>query len=87
MKLSTKGQKILKMVHLISVIAWVGAAIVMNSIRHLVTISDNASMYYMADFLEAVDMKILVLGAIVCLLTGLLYSLFTAWGFFKSYVA
>lgn len=83
MKLSPKGQKILKIIHLASVIAWVGSAIVMNSIRHLVHISDGAGMYYMADFLEAVDMKILVPGAIVCLLTGLLYSLLTPWGFFK----
>lgn len=83
MKLSPKGQKILKIVHLVSVIAWVGSAIVMNSIRHLVSISDNAGMYYMADFLEAVDMKILVPGAIACLLTGVLYSTLTPWGFFK----
>lgn len=83
MKLSPKGQKILKIIHLTSVIAWVGSAIVMNSIRHLVPVSDGAGMYYMADFLEAVDMKILVPGAIVCLITGLLYSLLTPWGFFK----
>ena len=61
MKLSSKGQKALKIVHLASVIAWVGSAIVMNVIRHLVTISDNAGMYYMADFLEAVDMKYQIL--------------------------
>ena len=83
MKLSPKYQKILKIVHLVSVIAWVGSAIVMNSIRHLVSISDNAGMYYMADFLEAVDMKILVPGAIACLLTGVLYSTLMPWGFFK----
>ena len=83
MKLSPKGQKILKIIHIVSVIAWVGSAIVTNSIRHWVPISDGASMYYMADFLEAVDMKILVPGAIACLITGLLYSLPTPWGFFK----
>lgn len=83
MKLSPKGQKALKIIHIVSVIAWVGSAIVMNCIRHLVSVNDGAGMYYMADFLEAVDMKILVPGAIVCLITGLLYSLFTPWGFFK----
>lgn len=82
-KLSARNQKILKIIHLVSVIVWVGAAIVMNGIRHLVAISDNAGIYYMAKFLEAVDMQILVPGAILCLCTGLLYSLFTQWGFFK----
>ena len=83
MKLSSKCQKALKIIHLVSVIAWVGSAIVMNCIRHLVSVNDGAGMYYMADFLEAVDMKILIPGAIVCLITGLLYSLLTPWGFFK----
>ena len=83
MKLSSKGQKILKIAHLTSVVAWVGSAIVMNAIRHLISIGDNAGMFYMADFLEAVDMKILVPGAMACLLTGVVYSVFTPWGFFK----
>lgn len=83
MKLSPRGQKVLKTVHIISVIAWGGSAIVMNCIRHLVSINDSAGMFYMADFLEAVDMKILVPGAITCLLTGSLYSVSTSWGFFK----
>ena len=55
----------------------------MNCIYHLVSVNDGAGMYYMADFLETVDMKILIPGAIVCLITGLLYSLLTPWGFFK----
>lgn len=83
MKLSPKGQKILKIAHLTSVIAWVGSAIVMNAIRHLISIDDNAGMFYMADFLEAVDMKILVPGAMACLMTGVVYSAITPWGFFK----
>ena len=82
-KLLPLGVKVLKIVHLVSVIAWVGAAIVMNAIRHLVVVDNGAGMRWMAEFLEAVDMRILVPGAVLCLFTGLLYSVLTHWGFFK----
>lgn len=83
MKLSARGQKILKIVHLVCAIAWIGSAIVMNTLRHLVDIDSVEGMYYVAVVLEAVDMDILVPGAILCLLTGVVYGLFTTWGFFK----
>ena len=37
----------------------------------------------MTEILEAIDMKILVPGAVGCLLTGIVYGIFTHWGFFK----
>lgn len=83
MKLSTRGQKILKIIHLVCAIAWIGSAIVMNMLRHLVDVDSNEAMYYVAVVLDAVDMDILVPGAILCLLTGVVYGLFTPWGFFK----
>lgn len=83
MKLSANGQKILKVVHLVSAIAWIGSAIVMNLLRHLVEVESPEAMYYVAAVLEAIDMDILVPAAILCLITGLIYGLFTPWGFFK----
>lgn len=83
MKLSAKGQKVLKIVHLVCAIAWIGSAIVMNTLRHLVPVDSVEGMYYVAAVLEAVDMDILVPGAVLCLLTGVVYGLFTNWGFFK----
>ena len=41
-KLSAKGMKALKVVHLICVIAWFGSAISMNLLRHLVVVKDAA---------------------------------------------
>ena len=82
-KLTTKGMKALKVVHLICVIAWFGSAISMNLLRHLVVVKDAAGMYWMAEILEAIDMKILVPGAVGCLFTGIVYGIFTYCGFFK----
>lgn len=73
----------MKIVHLVCAIAWIGSAIVMNTLRHLVDVGDAEAMYYVALVLEAIDMDILVPGAIVCLLTGIIYGLLTPWGFFK----
>ena len=39
-KLSAKGMKALKVVHLVCVIAWFGSAISMNLLRHLVEVED-----------------------------------------------
>lgn len=57
----------------------------MNALRHLVDVNgDNAeAMYYVAAVLEAVDMDILVPGAVLCLFTGIVYGIATPWGFFK----
>ena len=45
-KLSTKGMKALKVIHLVCAIAWFGSAISMNLLRHLVEVKDAAGMYY-----------------------------------------
>lgn len=83
MKISAKGMKVLKVVHLLCAVAWFGSALSMNLLRYLVGHPDAAGMYWMAEVLEAIDMKILVPGAIGCLLTGIAYGFFTNWGFFK----
>ena len=82
-KLSAIGMEALKVAHLVCVIAWFGSAISMNLLRHLVEVEDAAGMYWMAEILEAIDMKVLVPGAVGCLLTGIVYGNFTHWGFFK----
>lgn len=84
-KFTVRGRKVLKIFHLLFVVIWVGPALIMNSLRLLVDATDAPGMYYMAAVLEAIDMDILVPGAIGTLLTGLLYSLFTHWGFFKHH--
>ena len=81
--LNTNGLRALKVVHLICAIIWIGSAIVMNLLRLLVNVDNAAGMYYMAEILEAIDMQILVPGAVGCLLTGIVYGFFTKWGFFK----
>ena len=41
-KLSTKGMKALKVIHLVCAIAWFGSAITMNLLRHLIVVKETA---------------------------------------------
>lgn len=82
-KLSANELRVLKVTHLIFAIMWIGSAVSLNLLRHLVHVDDAAGMYYMAEILEAIDMKILVPGVIGCILTGIVYGVWTNFGFFK----
>lgn len=85
MKLSARGQKILKAVHLVNAVCWVGGALsllVLNSLTGDLAFSEHA---YGLNFAKhTVDVFVVIVpGALGCLLTGLCYSLFTPWGFKK----
>jgi hypothetical protein len=78
--------KWLKCLHLLAAAGWAGGAISLM-LLHFLRFRGIGS----AGYLHGIDMsshlidtyEIVWLGAIGCLLTGLLYSLFTGWGFFR----
>jgi len=84
-KLSAKGLKWLKGIHLIAASSWIGGAISLLSLYFLKTgVTDGSELYGINRSIHHVDMSIVVIpGAIGCLLTGLVYSLFSNWGFFR----
>ena len=84
-KLTANGVKWLKGFHLIAVACWVGGAVSLISLYFLKKqVTDGAVLYGINQSLHHVDMSIVVVpGAIGSLLTGLVYSIFTNWGFFK----
>ena len=84
-KLKAKGLKWLKGFHLITVACWIGGAISLLALYFLKKDVTNGDVLYgVNQSVHHVDMNIVVVpGAIGCLLTGLIYSLFSNWGFFK----
>ncbi len=84
-KLKAKGLQWLKGFHLLAVSCWIGGAVSLISLYFLKAgISDGRVLYGINQSLHHVDMSIVVVpGAIGSLLTGLIYSLFSNWGFFK----
>jgi len=84
-KLKAKGLKWLKGFHMIAVSCWVGGAVALILLYFLKNgVDDGGVLYGINQSVHHVDMAVVVIpGAFGCLVTGLIYSSFSDWGFFK----
>jgi uncharacterized membrane protein len=84
-KLKAKGLNWLKGFHLIAVSCWVGGAVALILLYFLKDgATDSGILYGINQSIHHVDISVVVIpGAFGCLITGLIYSLFSNWGFFK----
>lgn len=82
--LNRSQQNFLKSLHLIAVSLWLTGVVILGL---MVFVSRNVitgDELYMYDYIyHFIDMKVITPAAIATLLTGLVYSIFTKWGFFK----
>lgn len=83
-ELTASKRKWLKSFHLLSAGLWVSCGTIILAFQILSKNITDDKYLYMLNFLsDFIDMKILVPSAISCLITGLIYSIWTKWGFFK----
>jgi uncharacterized membrane protein len=84
-KFDAKNLRWLKGFHLIAVSNWIGGAVSLLLLYFLKkSAADGGVLFGINQSIHHVDMAVVVIpGAFGCLLTGLLYSLFSNWGFFK----
>ncbi|NQU46240.1 MAG: hypothetical protein HQ516_04230 [Chlorobium sp.] len=84
-QLSVCGIKWLKGFHLLAVACWIGGAVSLLSMYFLKEgVSDGGVLYGINRSIHHVDMSIVVVpGAVGSLLTGLVYAMFSRWGFFR----
>lgn len=84
-KLNTNGLRWLKVFHLIAAACWVGGVVALMLLYFLKKgITDGGVLYGINQSIHHVDMWVVVTpGAFGCLFTGLIYSIFSNWGFFK----
>ena len=82
-KLSSRGQKWLKAFHVFFSSAWVGAAVCLTMMFLFMDATDGGELYGMNTAEKFIDDFIIIPGAMGCLLTGVIYSIFTNWGWFK----
>lgn len=83
-QLSSTQKKWLKSIHIVVAGTWVAIGLgmfFMHFIRDEVGSGDELYMLNRVSYF--LDMTILTPSAILCLLTGLLYSHYTKWGYFK----
>jgi uncharacterized membrane protein len=84
-KLTAKGLKWLKGFHLVAVSCWIGGGVSLILLYFLKNgVEDGNILYGINQSIHHVDIAVVVIpGALGCLITGLIYSSFSNWGFFK----
>lgn len=84
-RLKATGLKWLKGFHLLAVACWVGGGVSLLLLYFLKNrVADGGVLYGINQSIHHVDMAVVVVpGAFGCLVTGLIYSLFSHWGFFR----
>ncbi|SMO64826.1 hypothetical protein SAMN06265379_10468 [Saccharicrinis carchari] len=83
-QLTLTQRKWLKSFHLITAGFWVTSGSTMLLLHFMLSsVKTGDQLYLMNQIIYFIDMKILVPSAMLCLVTGLLYSQYTKWGYFK----
>ena len=82
-KLSPQGTKILKMFHLFFGFAWIFGAIGLLAVLVFANPQTGDELYMRSKAVKILDDYLIIGGAIGAFLTGLVYNIWTGWGFFK----
>ena len=82
-KMSARGQKWLKSIHVIFACLWVGGAMALTVMNFAMKAGDGMELYGINLSMKFIDYFIIIPGAVGLLLTGLVYSVFTNWGWLK----
>lgn len=81
-KLNAKGMKVLKTCHLLVVMIWVVGVIGM-AIINLITPQSGDELYMTLYISRLIDDVLVIPGAVLTVITAVVYGFFTNWGFFK----
>lgn len=82
-KFSAKGQSWLKSFHILFSVLWAGGAVTLVLMNFFMNSGDGMTLYGINLSMKFVDDFIIIPGALGCLLTGILYSSLTNWGWFR----
>lgn len=82
-KLGAGGMKWLKILHIISVALWFGGIISLIALRSGLDLSSFDEVYATYNSMRLIDETLIRNGAQGILLTSIVYSIWTNWGFFK----
>jgi len=81
-KLNAKGMKVLKTCHLLLVMIWVVGVIAM-AILFLQRPKSGDELYMTLKIILFIDWVLVIPGALLTVVVGIIYGIFTNWGFFK----
>jgi uncharacterized membrane protein len=83
-KIGAQGTKWLKIAHIISVTLWFGGIISLVALRSGINLSVYEEVNATYQSMRVIDDYIIRNGAQGILLTSIIYSIWTNWGFFKN---
>ncbi|MBN1534257.1 MAG: hypothetical protein JXA20_16410 [Spirochaetes bacterium] len=81
--IGTGGQRWLKGIHLLCASLWAGGGTALALQQFFVSPADGRELYGILWGMHFVDLYVIVPGAMGCLITGILYSALTGWGWFR----
>lgn len=82
-KLGPRAQKWVKGLHVIFACMWVGSAICLSVKQFFVHPANGGELYGITSTMDFIDVYIIIPGALGVLLTAIIYSTWTNWGWFK----
>jgi hypothetical protein len=82
-KIKPQGVKILKMFHIFFAFCWIVGGVTLCILFYIFFPVSGDEIYIHSKIVQAVDDWLIIGGAVGALITGLIYSVWTNWGFFK----
>jgi hypothetical protein len=82
-KLKPQAVKILKMFHILFAFFWIVGGVVLCLLLFITYPESGDELYMRSRILQIVDDYFIICGAFGAFITGLIYSIWTNWGFFK----
>ena len=84
-KLSQNGLKVLNTLHLLIIAGWFGGGVAMNLLIYYCSNLDQQTDLLIAfHMIDIIDMQVVAICGMLTLLIGIIYGIFTNWGFFKQ---
>jgi uncharacterized membrane protein len=84
MKLKRKGMQWLRVLHILSVSTWFGAVVAIGSLAYVCFFQLNeADFLTIAPLVPELYRKVVLPAAIFTIVQGIIYAIFTDWGFAK----
>lgn len=82
-KLSSNQTRILKIIHLFFFVSWIGGGVCLISVMFLAQPALPEDIFMKYRSMQVIDDFVIIPGALGSLFTGMVYSIWTNWGFFR----
>ena len=84
-KLSRNGLKVVKAVHLLAIAGWFGGGLAANLLAYRIgAMNPESSLSTALEMINTLDALLIPICALITILTGIVYGVFTHWGFFRQ---